>query len=67
MWRLEVQCEGAVRDPFRLAAPALANHAARPGRAGMEAGASQRPSRPTYQSTGGLGKENGGSESPDSG
>jgi hypothetical protein len=29
MWRLGVQCEGSVRDPIRLAAPALVNLAAK--------------------------------------
>ena len=42
MWRLGVQCEGSVRDPIRIAAPALVNLAARPGCLGMEAGAPER-------------------------
>jgi hypothetical protein len=42
-WRLGVPCEGSVRDPIRLAALALANHVARPGDMGMEAGALVRP------------------------
>ncbi len=43
MWRLGVQCEGSVRDPIRLAAPAPANLAIRPGCLGMEAGALNCP------------------------
>jgi hypothetical protein len=42
-WRLGVPCEGSVRDPIRLAALAPANHVARPGDMGMEAGALVRP------------------------
>lgn len=44
-WRLGVPCEGSLRDAIRLAALAPANHAARPGRLGMEAGAPRRPPR----------------------